>query len=340
MVSTLTEPVAEIGADTWRLRGELGGRNIFQYLLATPDRDEAVLIDTGTSDAPREVVAPALRSLGIEPSALRYAIVTHPDLDHQGGLAATAELAGAGLQTACGFYDRAMVSDPEVLLEERYQAYMPEHGLGFDADEGDWMRGLCGAPVDIDVTFSGGEVVELGDRRLWVLHAPGHSAGHLVVHEPATGALFASDAIHGSACPGIDGSAAMCPTYEEIDSYLGSVDMLDALGPDAMHSGHWPELRGAEVGEFLSASREFVALVDGVILSGLAAGPATLADLCERVQGEAGPWASEPSLLRFCVHGHLRRLVRTGLVQIPFPTTHPTAYTLAPPPAKEDSAST
>lgn len=340
MVSTLASPATEIGESTWRLRGELGGRNIFQYLLATPDRDQAILIDAGTSAAPRDVVAPALRSLGIAPGALSLAIVTHPDLDHQGGLAGTAEMAGSGMQTACGFYDRAMVSDPERLLEDRYQAYMHDHGVGFDAAEGEFMRGLSGAPVDIDVAFSGGETVELGDRRLEILHAPGHSAGHLVVHEPATGALFSSDAVHGTACPGIDGSPAMCPTYEEVDLYLGSVEMLEALDPAELHSGHWPERSGTEVSEFLSASREFVALVDRVILDGLSASPSTLAELCERVQEEAGPWSSDPGLLRFCVHGHLRRLVRSGLVGIPEPASHPTVFAAAAPPAKQSETRT
>ncbi len=169
------------------------------------------MIDTGTATTPREVVIPALRRLGIPAECLRFVIVTHPDLDHQGGLAAIKESCSAVI-TACGFYDRAMVSDPEKLRSDRYQAYQREHGLGFNEEEGAWMRKNSGAPVEIDVTFSGGETLMLGDRRLVVLHAPGHSAGHLVIHEPESGRLFSSDAIHGSACPGTGGGPALCPT--------------------------------------------------------------------------------------------------------------------------------
>ncbi len=222
-----------------------------------------------------------------------------------------------------------MVSDPEKLLSDRYQAYQREHGLGFNEEEGAWMRKNSGAPVEIDVTFSGGETLMLGDRRLVVLHAPGHSAGHLVIHEPESGRLFSSDAIHGSACPGTGGGPALCPTYEEIDAYLDSIELLERLGPSELHSGHWPERRGAEVGEFLSESREFVERVDGAFLERLRE-PATLAELCELVQDEAGPWESEPGMLRFCVHGHLRRLLRRGLISEADPAQLPRRFRAVP----------
>ena len=78
-----------------------------------------------------------------------------------------------------------------------------------------------------------------------------------------------------------------------------------------MHSGHWPMRSGAEVLAFLDDSRGFVERVDGVLRARMAE-PATLAQLCEAVQDEAGPWDSGPAMLRFAVSGHLRRLVAQG----------------------------
>jgi glyoxylase-like metal-dependent hydrolase (beta-lactamase superfamily II) len=319
--------VEEIGDGTWRLQSELNGRNVYQYLVASADRRELALIDTGTSETPRDVVLPALRRLGLSPEHMRLVVVTHPDVDHQGGLAAMRDLCPEAV-LACGFYDRAMVGRPEQLLEDRYQPYLTEHALGYgDADVG-WIRAYYGAPVEIAATFSGGELVPVGERVLEVHHAPGHSAGHLMLFERGSGLLFTSDAIHVDGCPGVDGGRAMCPTYEEVDPYLDTIEKVRELAPAEMHSGHWPARSGAELTAFLDDSREFVELVDRILLSRLAE-PATMVELCDEVQREAGPWASPAQLLMFCVHGHLRRLQRHGVVRALDPTSAPRTFRLA-----------
>lgn len=336
MVSAPAPFVVEIGEATWRLQGRVGERNVYQYLVASADHDEVLLIDTGTSSTPRQVVVPALRRLGLSEGHVRLVVVTHPDVDHQGGLAAIRE-ACAGAVTACGFADRALVGDPEKLLADRYQPYLREHGLGYTADAVRWIRANYGAPVEIDVTFVGGEAVHVGERRLDVLHAPGHSAGHLVLFERETGLLFSSDAIHWTGCPGVDGSPALCPTYEEVDAYLGSIDLLASLAPAEMHSGHWPMRSGGEVLAFLEESRRFVETVDEVVRARLTE-PATLAEVCEEVQLHAGPWDSESKMLMFAVCGHLRRLIRRGVVEAVDATAAPRRYRAAQPAGESSRA--
>lgn len=318
------QAVTEIGERTWRLRSELGGRNLFQYLIGSGDGQELLLVDTGVTSTPREVVLPALRSLGLSPDQVRLVVVTHPDVDHQGGLAALRELCPSALMS-CGFYDRAMVGRPEKLLNDRYQPYLAEYELGYGADEVAWIRSNYGASTPIDLAFSGGERLNVGERVLEVHHAPGHSAGHLVLFERASGLLFSSDAIHGSACPGTDGGPAMCPTYEEVDSYIDTIDLVRRLAPGEMHSGHWPVRSGAEVAAFLDESREFTARVDEILLD-RGQEPATLADLCDAVQRGAGPWESELHLLMFCVHGHVRRLQRLGRLEAVDATASPRVF--------------
>jgi len=170
MVSAPEPIVVELGEATWRLQGRVGERNVYQYLVASADRDELLLIDTGTSATPREVVIPALRQLGFSEDDLRVVVVTHPDVDHQGGLAGLRE-ACANAVTCCGFADRAMVGDPEKLLSDRYGPYLAEHGIGPTEDEARWIRANYGARVEIEVTFAGGETVQVGERRLQVLRA-------------------------------------------------------------------------------------------------------------------------------------------------------------------------
>ena len=314
--------VTEIADRTWRIESLIGPRNLFQYLIAGDGA--AVLVDTGTTETPREAILPAIRHVGLSPGAVRLMVVTHPDLDHQGGLAGLEEELPRAL-AACGFADRGLVADPERLVTDRYGAYETEHELGYSEESKARVRSLYGAPAAVDLTFSGGEEVDLGARRLRALHAPGHSAGHIVLHEEETGLLFTSDAVHWRMCPATDGSAALPPTYEDVDPYLDTIGLLESLAPAELHSGHWPVRIGPEITAFLTESREFVAALDGAIVDRLD-GPATLWKLCLHVDAHLGPFGPDPVNLMFAVHGHLRRLLRRREVSLLDPTERPVRF--------------
>src|SRR5438067_9812260 len=173
--------LTELTAGTWRLDSLVGPRNMFQYLIA--DGDEAVLVDTGMTPTPRDVILPGMRAAGVDPAQVTMVVVTHPDLDHQGGLAGLREVLPNAV-AACGFADRMMVSEPERLVTDRYGAYELEHDVGYGPSEKAWMRANYGAPATVEVGFAGGETVNVGERLLEVHHAPGHSPGHLVLFEP------------------------------------------------------------------------------------------------------------------------------------------------------------
>lgn len=311
--------VTEIADRTWRIESRIGPRNVFQYLVAGDGT--ALLIDTGTVETPREAIVPALREVGLAPNAVHLLVVTHPDLDHQGGLAGLkGELPEA--LAACGFADRGLVSEPERLVTDRYGAYELEHGVGYSDEEKAWVRSLYGAPATIDLTFAGGEELDLGGRHLRVVHTPGHSAGHLSLHDQSNGLVFCSDAVHWRMCPAADGSSALPPTYEDVDPYLETIDRIAALAPRELHSGHWPARIGPEVDAFLAESREFVTAMDAAIEEWLDR-PVTLRDLCEHLEGRLGPFGADPVNLMFAVHGHLRRLLRSRRVSVLDPLARP-----------------
>lgn len=314
----------EIAPGTWRVDSLVGPRNMFQYLIA--DGDEAIVIDTGMTATPRDVIVPGMRAAGIDQRDVRMVVVTHPDLDHQGGLAGLREVLPNALG-ACGFADRMMVSEPERLLSDRYGAFEVEHGVGYPDADKHWMRENYGAPAAVEVGLAGGETISVGDRRLVARHAPGHSAGHLVLHEPATGLLFSSDAVHWRMCPAADGSPALAPTYEEVDDYLETIDMLESLGAAELHSGHWPIRTGAEIADFMAESRAFVARMDSILEERLER-PATLAELCDHADERMGPFGSEPVNLMFVVHGHIRRMLRSGSAAIVAAGERPPRYRL------------
>jgi glyoxylase-like metal-dependent hydrolase (beta-lactamase superfamily II) len=305
--------LAEVGPGTWRIATLFGGRNLFQYVLAS-ESGPALVIDAGTADTPHEAILPALDQLGIKREDIIAVVVTHPDLDHQGGLAALKD-ALPRASAACGFGDLGLVADPERLLSERYGAYEHAHGLGYDEAEKDSMRALSGRAVWIDLPLAGGERLLLGERSIRFLHAPGHSAGHLIVHEPSSGMLFTSDAVHGKAIPAADGSPALPPTYEDVEAYLSTIDLIATLNPTSLHSGHWPMKERPAITAWLQESSEFVVAADAAIIERLAE-PATLGGLCEYVESRLGPFEAGAQALMFAVHGHLRRLVRQGTAGI------------------------
>src|SRR5256885_38242 len=214
--------LTEIASGTWRCESLVGPRNMFQYLIA--DGDEAIVIDTGMTATPRDVILPGMRAAGIDPGDVRMVVVTHPDLDHQGGL--------AGLR--------------EVLPN---------------------AVGACGSP-------------------------------------------------------------ALSPTYEEVDDYLATIDMLESLGAAELHSGHWPIRSGGEIADFMAESRAFVARMDSALEERLAR-PATLAELCDHADERMGPFGSEPVNLMFVVHGHVRRMLNAGKAEVVVAGERPPRYRLS-----------
>src|SRR5262249_7253550 len=146
---------------------------------------------------------------------------------------------------------------------------------------------------------------------LRVLHVPGHSPGHLAVQDTRTGALFSGDSVQGSVYLGLDGTPKLCPTYTDVDPYLRTLDLVDALEPSELHGCHWPAARGGDVSAFLEEGRRYVQHVDQLVDSCFAAAPdgLTLRGLIELVNERLDePWPPDvaPELV-YSVHGHAER---------------------------------
>src|SRR5207249_3064785 len=128
--------------------------------------------------------------------------------------------------------------------------------------------------------------------------------------------------------PAADGSPALPPTYEEVDDYLATIDMVEALAPEVVHSGHWPERRGAAIAEFLADSRAFVERMDAALAERLETA-ATLAELCAHADARLGPFGADPVNLMFVAHGHVRRMLRAGRATVVAAGERPPRYRLA-----------
>jgi glyoxylase-like metal-dependent hydrolase (beta-lactamase superfamily II) len=117
------------------------------WLLAREGREEAVVIDPGFSP---DRVRRLLESAGKRPVAV---LATHGHYDHVG---AAAELCGTELPFYIHKDDEQALVDPQA-----------------------WGSGMpIPVPTPADVrTFSEGDVLELADMSLEVLHTPGHTPG-------------------------------------------------------------------------------------------------------------------------------------------------------------------
>jgi glyoxylase-like metal-dependent hydrolase (beta-lactamase superfamily II) len=88
-------------------------------------------------------------------------------------------------------------------------------------------------PAAPTLTLSDGEIIDLGDRHLAILHLPGHSSGSIALWESRTGTLFSGDTIYDG--PLIDG----LPNNRRAD-YGDSLRRLLDMPVRVVHAGHDP----------------------------------------------------------------------------------------------------
>ncbi|HEY2437233.1 MAG TPA: MBL fold metallo-hydrolase [Solirubrobacteraceae bacterium] len=294
-----------------RIEAEVGARPLYLFLFLGERR---LLLDAGCASTVEEFIVPALEDLGLGVADLDMLVITHSDLDHQGGTHALRQ-ANPALWVSCGTLDIPLVCDPEALVRQRYEAYRAEHGVGPDAADLAWMRDESGASERVDIGWSGGERLELDPGwNVRILHVPGHSPGHLAVFDERSGALFSGDCVQGSVYLGLDGTSKLCPTYTHVDEYLATATLIESLAPRELHGCHWPALRGPEVSAFITESRAYVAHMEALVRDALRE-PVTLEALIARVNEQLDfPWPDDvaPELV-YSVHGHAERLVADGL---------------------------
>ncbi|HEX5481075.1 MAG TPA: MBL fold metallo-hydrolase [Terriglobia bacterium] len=301
----------ELYKNVYQIQSLYGGRNLFQYFF---NADQRVLLDTGIAETPENAIFPYLDKLKVKPEQLTLAITTHADMDHQGGNDAIKRHA-PHTWLACGEADRELVEDPHTLYARRYNFLKEENNLAMD----ETPPPAAGKPRRMDITFSGGETIRLGeDWCLQTLHVPGHSRGHLAFYDARHKTAFVGDAIHGRGCPKATGELAIPVTYYNVEVYLSTLRYFEQWPIEVLYSGHWPVMRGEEVKDFIAESRQTVELFDRVILSSLKKNPAglTMKELIDAIANAVGEWPPESwRLAMFPTKGHLDRLEKRGKIR-------------------------
>ena len=165
----------QITRGIWAIDGLKTGRS---YLIE--DRDGLTLIDTSSPDVAGRIIA-AIEKIGRRPEELRTIVATHYHFDHTGNVAALRERTGA---TFCAHPDDAPYIDGRT-----------PWGTGRPNPLARFEHLIAPAPfaLKVDRELRDGDVVNAAGG-LQVIHAPGHTPGHIALYAKEHRVLFSGDA--------------------------------------------------------------------------------------------------------------------------------------------------
>ncbi|MFB6299877.1 MAG: MBL fold metallo-hydrolase [Halobacteriales archaeon] len=154
---------------------------VHSYVLIGDER--AIVLDTGLGIGDFAEIVRALTAKPIE------VVTSHVHWDHIGSHDEFDEIAVHEREVewlADGMPD---LTHEEVRVNLTHDLSQPLPD-GFDPDAYEVFTG------EPSCVLTDGETIDLGDRQLTVLHTPGHSPGHICLHEPDRGYLFTADLIY------------------------------------------------------------------------------------------------------------------------------------------------
>ena len=305
----------EIAPGIHRMACPFGARVVYCHLIVGEER--TVLVDTGMAFSPEQDIFPYMCKIGLKPAALDLVVMTHSDVDHQGGndpvrqVAPNAQFAGHAL-------DAPWIESADALIAGRYSQFEAKHGIGY-GDEG--KAGIakdCQSHVKMDWRLQGGEQYRIGpDHYLTFIHTPGHTWGHTVVFDEQAGTLIAGEAALSTAILGLDGKPALPPTYCDIDTYETTIERLLSMNIPTYSPAHWPVQRGQDVKTFLAGSLNYCRESEQKLLDLLSETPKPLMlkEIISILNDSLGTWPTSSSQdLAYELSGHLQRLLNHGLI--------------------------
>jgi glyoxylase-like metal-dependent hydrolase (beta-lactamase superfamily II) len=215
-VTLLTEPHVSglVSANLWWIRGQR----------------HDVLVDTGLGVASLRQHVPEV----LDHETL--AVLSHSHLDHTGGAHEFDAVAVHALEAD------AIVTPPPASLHPRTE--MDLLGLAIPAGEdlpgsllealpepGYDESGFAIRPATVTRALTDGDVIDLGDRRLRVIHAPGHTRGSILLYDEDLRWLYTGDVLNDS------------PVFDEmfgadIPSYVESMRRMHDLDVALVRPGH------------------------------------------------------------------------------------------------------
>lgn len=203
----------QLDKNTWIISEYRHWEETHCYLLN--GSEYSLLIDTGLGicDIHRQV-----RKLTDKPI---IAIATHIHWDHIGGHSYFQNFYAheAELNWLNGEFPLTIDQIREMVVD---RCRLPD---GFDINQYEFFQG---SPAKV---LRNNEIVDIGDRRIQILHTPGHSPGHMCFWEKDTGSLFTGDLVYK------DTLFAYFPSTDP-EAYLTSLEQLSLLPVKHVFPGH------------------------------------------------------------------------------------------------------
>jgi len=201
------------------------------YLLA--GKDELVVIDPGPGST-LEALLEGIHAAGFDPQDLTHILVTHVHLDHAGVTGSLARRAPKA-QVYVHSQGAPHLLDTSKLIASAQRIY------------GEKMQALWGeieaVPQNRLKSLEGGDVLNIGGRRLEVHYTPGHAIHHVVFFDAHSGELFAGD-VTGVRLQGIDYVRPPTPPPDlDLEAWSASLDLIKRLRPDVLYIGHFGAVR-------------------------------------------------------------------------------------------------
>ena len=203
-------------------------------------KGSAAVVETGNAAAVPRILA-AVEGAGLRREDVSHVVVTHVHLDHAGGAGALLRELPRAKLVAHPRGARHLV-DPSKLAAATAAVYGAE---AFHALYGV----LVPVPAERVVEAPDGFAIDLGERPLRMLDAPGHAKHHFVVHDVASRGFFTGDAF-GLSYRETDGAAGpfMFPTTTPVQldppAYHATLERMLAERPERMYLAHFGMVEG------------------------------------------------------------------------------------------------
>ena len=225
---------------------------------------KTAIIDTGPNQSPEEIIAPALKKLGMTLTDIDFILNTHVHSDHAGGDAALKSASSAKIFIHA---DEAIYLEKPDLIFDRHWAPAVEviKGKAHIEEEKKYFIEVIarpGPPTIADRQLKDNDIIELGEGLdLKVIHLPGHSPGSVGYYMEEEGIIFA-----GNSAQGLCKRDGGLPIIDDLTAYEKSLERLQQLPLKILAQSHRylgftpPRAhirRGGEITQFLDACLEF-----------------------------------------------------------------------------------
>jgi glyoxylase-like metal-dependent hydrolase (beta-lactamase superfamily II) len=192
------------------------------------DAERPAFVDTGIGTN-REYLFDALDELDVAREDVRYLLPTHIHLDHAGGAGFLAEACPNATVLTHEIGVPHLV-DPERLVEGTKAAV---------GEQWDYYVEPEPVPEDRIEPLTDGDEIDLGDRTLSVIHAPGHAPHQTMFHDSKDDLLFTGDAA-GIYVPKKEVVRQTTPPSQfDLEKSLDDVRTIEELAPETLCYGHF-----------------------------------------------------------------------------------------------------